>query len=340
MNKKILFISVGNQTFIQNDISLLSESNHVSVYSFVPQNGFKNIVEIFKQFIFLSFNINKFQVVYVWFGDYHSFFPLLFAKFLGLKSILVIGGYDAEKSSDLNYGVHLSTVRSFSVKKSCDWATCILPVSHISAQHLQANLAVNYANKIKVVYNLIDSYYIDNQYFNTQRLNQIITVISASTISTLKVKGIDFYLELARSMPEMSFVVIGLRNKAFEYVVKHKTDNVEAIGFVNKQDLKSWYQQSKIVCQFSKFESFGVALGEGMASGCVPITFSYLGANEVVDAAFGCCIDFESIDLAQKAIKKGIENFDKWSNLNAKRVAIHFTAENRKKALDEIFSAF
>ena len=125
-----MFIRAGNQTFIENDYIILKEYYFVENYFFLSQKGFLNLISLIKQFFFLVFNISKYDVVFIWFADYHAFLPILFSKIFYKKSILIIGGYDAEKSKEFNYGVHISKFRSLLVKKCCDLATKILPVSN------------------------------------------------------------------------------------------------------------------------------------------------------------------------------------------------------------------
>ena len=104
--KKILFTYSTLSTFVKTDFEILSEKHVVTRYQFKPVKGLINTALQFgKQFIFLLFGIWKFDMVFIWFADFHSFLPVLFAKILNKKSVVVIGGYDVVKMPKLNFGV-------------------------------------------------------------------------------------------------------------------------------------------------------------------------------------------------------------------------------------------
>jgi hypothetical protein len=81
MAKKILFVYTNYSTFVKTDFEILSEMHSVKPYQFKPVKGLlKTAWQMLLQLLFLLLNIWKFDAVFIWFADYHSFLPVLFAK--------------------------------------------------------------------------------------------------------------------------------------------------------------------------------------------------------------------------------------------------------------------
>ena len=99
--QSILFVYINFSSFVKADYEILSEHAAVTKYQFKPVKGLvKTGIELLKELIFLVFNIRKYNAVFIWFGDYHSFLPVLFAKWFRKKSYVVIGGYDVSTLSE------------------------------------------------------------------------------------------------------------------------------------------------------------------------------------------------------------------------------------------------
>jgi len=89
--KHILFVYVNFSPFVKADFEILSEFANVSKYEFKPGRGIISTgIKLLKQFLFLIINIWRFDTVFIWFADYHSLLPVLFALMFGKKSFVVI----------------------------------------------------------------------------------------------------------------------------------------------------------------------------------------------------------------------------------------------------------
>ena len=72
MKKKILFIYTNYSTFVRTDFDILASEHEVIKYQYKPVKGLpKTAVQFLKQLFYLVFNIWKFDVVFIWFADYH-----------------------------------------------------------------------------------------------------------------------------------------------------------------------------------------------------------------------------------------------------------------------------
>ena len=80
--KKILFVkhAGNNAMFVTNDIRILKEFYGLSVKNINTKGNLFIIFTLTKQFLSLLFSILRYDLIYIWFADYHSFLPVLFAK--------------------------------------------------------------------------------------------------------------------------------------------------------------------------------------------------------------------------------------------------------------------
>ena len=89
----------------------------------------------------------------------------------------------------------------------------------------------------------------------------------------IKLKGLDIFVKAAAHLPRGE--IFGLRpfrdddKETLKSI--QSSNNVELRGYVDQDELISYYQKAKIYCQLSYRESFGVALAEAMACGCVAV---------------------------------------------------------------------
>ncbi|OYT11235.1 MAG: hypothetical protein B6I18_04940, partial [Bacteroidetes bacterium 4572_112] len=97
--KTVLLLYTNYSTFVAKDDVILKKNYNVIPYHFQSQKKLSSMMfEMFKQKIFLLVNIWKVDIVYSWFSDFHSFLPFLFAKMLGKKTVVIVGGFEGVKA--------------------------------------------------------------------------------------------------------------------------------------------------------------------------------------------------------------------------------------------------
>jgi len=107
--KKVLLVYPNYSSFVKTDFEILSSEFEVTRYHFQPVKGaLRTLRELMKQFVFLLFNLRKFNFVFIWFADTHAFGPVLFGNLLKIKSAVVIGGFDAVSLPEIKYGLYCS----------------------------------------------------------------------------------------------------------------------------------------------------------------------------------------------------------------------------------------
>ncbi len=278
MAKKILFIYTNFSTFVKTDFEILSEEHNVKRYQFKPVKGLlKTAIKMIRQLVFLLLNIWKFDTVYIWFADYHSFLPVLFAKLTGKKSFLVIGGYDVVKMPKLNYGVFTSKFRGFCAIYTMNHSTLNLAVSKNVERKVRW---IAPESNVKLVYNCVNIS--DEKEINPEKEDLVLTVAFIDSERTFYLKGIDTFIEVAKLLPEIKFMIIGLDKTMTGQILKNLPKNLELIGSVNHSELQNYYKKAKIYCQFSRSESFGVAVVEAMYFGCIPVVTNVGGLPELI----------------------------------------------------------
>jgi glycosyltransferase involved in cell wall biosynthesis len=300
--KKILFIHTTYSTFVKTDFEILSEHFKVIRYQFQPVKGFrKTATQFVKQFFYLLFQIWKFDAVFIWFADYHSFLPVLFTKLTGKKSFVVIGGYDVVKMPELNYGVFTSKIRGLCAQFSMKQSTLNLAVSKNVERKVR--WIAKKANT-RLLYNCVNIS--ANRDLQIKKENLVITVGLIDSERTFFLKGIDTFIKVAEKLPEFKFLIIGVSKNLPEELLNNRPQNLELIERVNHNELEVYYKKAKIYCQFSRSESFGVSIVEAMSFGCIPVVTNAGGMPEIV-GNYGFITKREASEISD-TIKKAIKN--------------------------------
>ena len=254
-------------SFIKNDYCLLSRHFEVS----------KVNVKSAKDLFSLAIAIFKSDLSLVWFAGKHAFPAVLLSKVLGKRSIVIAGGYDVACEPEINYGQFNSGWdENMYAKFALNNADAVLAVSEFIRGEV---LRRSNPRRLKVVYNGIDT---DRFKPAGEKEDLVITVASGSR-NEVKLKGIDAFVKAAAYIPEVKFVVIGLREEDVTAALSSGIpENVEFLGHLPQKLLIKHYQRAKVYCQLSYRESFGVALAEAMACECVPVVTDRGALPEVV----------------------------------------------------------
>ncbi|KAF0238289.1 MAG: hypothetical protein FD181_1100 [Prolixibacteraceae bacterium] len=330
MKKNILFIYTNYSTFVKTDYEILTSEHEVTKYQFKPVKGLsKTAFQFLKQLLYLVLNIWKFDIVFIWFADYHSFLPVLFAKILGKKSFVVIGGYDVVKMPRLNYGVFTSKFRGFCAVYSMKNSSLNLAVSKNVERKVRW---IAKKSNTQLIYNCVNIS--ENKNIQPEKENLVITVGLIDSERAFYLKGIDTFIEVARLLPEFKFMVIGMSENLPDQIINNRPGNIEFVGRVNHDDLETFYKKAKIYCQFSRSESFGVSVAEAMYFGCIPIVANVGGMPEVVGEN-GRIVNRNDINAITDLIQIPVIDFH-----NNRKIKKQFLVETRKNLLLELIRLY
>ena len=320
--KKIAFVWYGESTFIEQDAKLLEKHFDVMPVRF---DGIKSIFKIVKA-------VKDSDMCFSWFADVWSFIAVATAKVFRKKSVVVVGGYDVECLKEIDYGMCTKPfwrrwMRTFALKH----ATRVLCVSEYTSIKVHYFICTEVEKNI-VVYNAVDTNYFKPK---GKKENIVLTVASGDNNDIIALKGLDKFVEIAKYIQDTKFVVVGLDEKTrYELSKIAISDNIKLIGKLPQKELLKWYQMSKVYCQLSKVESFGMSLAEAMSCGCVPLVARVGASEEIVGdwSLFTC-----SEDQTVQQIKRGLVlNDDVIFKLSRQRVIENFPIEKREAKLIEI----
>lgn len=331
---KILFIQHLNSSFIRQDAELLRQDHQVEVYQLKNNKGIKIVLEGLRQLLFLTKNLYKFDLVFIWFADFHAVLPALFCRLLGKKCVVVIGGVDASYLPNYNYGTKTKALGRISLFLTTLWVHQLLPVSQFTAEALWRNAGSRLRKKSKVIYNCFSGQH--HPKVNAGRENVVITVCLANKENTLYIKGVDFFMEVAKAMPETQFKVVGLSGAALRWVKDKAPSNLEILSPVSHIEMQALLAKSRVICQFSRHEAFGLALVEGIAAGCFPVGYHYGGTKEILANSQALTIDQLDVAAAQKAIEKAMHVNEETIKAIQQSVLDKFSCSKRKEKLNQV----
>ncbi|RKY66992.1 MAG: hypothetical protein DRQ08_01300 [Candidatus Latescibacterota bacterium] len=161
------------------------------------------------------------------------------------------------------------------------------------------------------------------------------TVCGGSSLQTLFRKGGDFFVEISKHIPDRKFLIIGLEEEARRWVEERRPENLTVVGRVSHVEVCKLLSQSRVACQFSRYEAFGLAIGEAMAMGCIPVGLNYGGTPEVIGDA-GFLIDRLEVQDALQAIEKALNAPDSLREKARRRIRTLFSPEVREAKLREV----
>jgi glycosyltransferase involved in cell wall biosynthesis len=263
---KVLLVYVNYSTFVKADFEILSTYADVTKYQFKPGKGiFRTGIELIREMLFLIFRGYKYDVLFVWFGDYHSLMPILFAKLLRKKSCVVIGGYDVSTLTELGYGAFSHPVRAFFTRITFKYAGICFPVAEALHKKL---LLINPDANAETISTRVDS----GKFYFTEynRPKRIITVSGTENRQRLMVKGLDRFRELALCLPEYEFILIGT-TEMVKSCFEPLPDNLLLVPPQQFDKLGQYYQNASFYAQLSRSEGLPNALCEAMLCGCIPV---------------------------------------------------------------------
>lgn len=327
--KNILLVYTNFSTFVKKDFDILSAKYTVDKYCFIPSNqGFKLLMSFLKQLIFLLFKGYKYEVFFMRFGSYHTLFPVLFAKFLKKKSYIVVGGYDVNTIPEFQYGSFYNSKRAFFARNSFKNATLCLPVVDSLEKKLKEHVP---EAKSKIIYNGFGIIEFNDETKLLQKENTVITVSITKDKRTVFIKGLDRFMDLAKSNPTYKFILIGVENEAKD-IFDEIPENVQLIPKQSSENLKQLYRDARFYVQLSRSEGMPNALCEAMMWKCIPLGTNVGGIETIID---NCGYYGEwNVNNFTDYINKNSNNAV-LGQLARKRIIDNFSIEKRKKELEK-----
>ncbi len=351
--KRLLLIYQNYATFVREDDRILSTHFKVTRYRHrSSKNPFRFILEMAKLKLYCLFNIYRFDIIYIWFADYHSFIPSLFGKIAGKKVVIVVGGYDAVSVPSINFGVFLKkNFRAFCARRSYKLADLILPVdeSLVEGLNTYADPSGNgypigirhFVKRLKGNIQVVPTGYDDQKWRrhkNIDRKKAVITIGGAPTTQTFRRKGLDLYLDTAAIMPDISFYLVGLQGKMEEMAKTRSTPNVHFMGYLPNDELPAILSSCKVFAQFSMSEGLPNTLCEAMLCECIPVGSDVNGIPKGIGDC-GFILDEKNAEKAKALIFRALDADDELGRKARKHIQEHFHQTYRSSKLIQLIDS-
>ncbi len=314
--KRILFTSTFATPFINNDKIFLSKYFELN---FINEKGIYFYIKLFRYIL-------KSDISYSWFLSTYSASVILLMALLKRKRVVTLGGVDVAKEKSLSYGIWNNPLKSLYLKFALKRATYIFAVD----ESLKKEIILRTNYEFKNIYVIPTS--VDSNFWKPKGIKseQILMVANASEKNRLKLKGVDFFSEIAKSLPEYKFVLIGIKNELHNYLPKLK--NLTILEFVEQSELLKWYQASKVYCQLSLREGLPNTLLEAMSCGCIPIG-TKVGGIETLISNSGYFVSIEDTSNIKSIFIKALTSPDSKSIEIRNLISDNYNPINREKLI-------
>ena len=320
---RIAFVYYNLSSFVRRDCEILSR--HFRVEKIMYRRPF-DIVKI-------AASIWRSEISFSWFASGHSFIAVLISKLLGKKSVVVAGGYDVAYAPEIGYGQYTQGwQKRIYADNALKHADLVLAVSEFTKAEALSHVK---PNRIEVIYNAVDT----NKFRPAEAKENIVLTVASGKINLIKLKGLDTFVKAALLIPDARFIILGLPDSDIRTLESIRaSNNVELHGYLGQEELIANYQKAKVYCQLSYRESFGVALAEAMACGCIPVVTEKAALPEVVGDA-GFYVPYGDPESTAKAIRLALRS-DKGEGEKARdRVERYFEISKREEILVSIIES-
>jgi len=147
----------------------------------------------------------------------------------------------------------------------------------------------------------------------------------------LRRKGLETFVKAARSLPDLSFVLVGATpSSATDHLREISPENVRLVPPLSVRDLLEAYRRARVYVQVSQYEGLPSALGEAMACGCVPVGTRTAGIPTLVGDT-GFYVEVGDVEGTANAIRAAYKSPK--GTIARDRIVERFSIERRRRAL-------
>jgi len=347
--QNILFVTHSLQSFICNDISILSTRFDV-VQNIYPWSKKRYTPwYLWKQFWWILFNIGKLHAIVISFGGYWALVPAMMGRLFGKPVFIIVHGTDCASIPSVGYGM----LRKNPLRTICKWsyslANMVIPVSESlryvynsfyepdDKKECYQGLLHHFPDlntPMRIIYNGLDQNFWKMQAGDLKTGNTFLAVFSSSQFF---LKGGDLIIEIAHRFPHATFYIAGTSESE---VPKTWPENIVFLGRLTPEELRTYYRKITFYFQLSVFEGFGCALCEAMLTECIPIGSSVNMIPEIISET-GFILQKRDVKELEQIILEALSVSDKvkMGKMARERVIENYSMERRKKELLEILAS-
>jgi len=249
---KIFFVGYLSSHFIQDHKELLEENHEVIVFDLDKNaSSFRRIPQYLVSSTLQFINILNSDAVWIWFADYPALPFIVLAKLFRKPIIMRVAGWEVYSGPEINYGNQLNPIRGAATR----WIlrnsnVCVVP----SNAYQKITKKCEPASNVIVIPNSINTGLCESP---LPKKNGVVTALISMKFTRV-LKGIPTFEKATHDM------------------------NSKIIENVPHEELIEILKASKVYCQLSYTESFGVTVLEAMACGCIPVVTDRDALPEVV----------------------------------------------------------
>ena len=332
--QKIVLIHKGMRSFVKKDYQILATHYRVAEFGYTAPKGL--VINLWYQLKLLGWLLRHLpgsKLVYIWFAGYHSFLPVLLGRLMKKKILIAIGGYETTYIPEIRYGVFSNPLRSFMARFSFKQAHLLLPVDNSILENLK-----RFVPDLTTPSRELTTGY-DATFWKriAPKEAMVLTVASLNSEVVFRRKGIDLFIETARLLPDIMFVIVGVED-AVRGLIPDLT-NIQALPATDAQGLRKYYSRAKVYAQFSMYEGFPNVVSEAMLCECIPVVTAVSGMPRQVGE---CGFVLEERDAHQAAalIQKALQAPPEQGQQCRQRMVEHFPFNKREKELLEIVGQY
>ncbi len=321
--RRIAFVYRSLSHFVETDIEILARHFEVLPLQYASLASIGRIIKA----------VCSSDIVYCWFAGRYAVFALLFARLLGKKGVVVVGGYDV--INDTRPELPLPVYQKVLTRLALEFADHVLAISDASLSSARALVPARLWTKMTRVY--LGVAFSEDQTGQLARKEKMVLTVSLLTKDQIERKGVLTFVRAAHRLPVLPFTIVGgydEHDPAFRRLKNIAPRNVTFTGYVERSALYHLYQRAKVYVQVSRHEGFGLALAEAMAHGCIPIVSRRGAIPEVVGHA-GIYVNPDD-DGALAAAIESVVMSDEYDSLGAeasRRALRCFNLPNREQSL-------
>jgi len=238
---KIFFVGDTRSPFIQGDADLLKENHNVFVFNAIFIKPIQAPFYIFKC-LQQVLNIKNSDLVWIWFADIPALPIMIISKIFNIPTVVNVGGFEVSGIKEINYGNQLKPIRGWISRWIARNANAVIIPSPIYKEKIKKLIPT--AN-VYMIPNFIDTAMCDAPLPPKEDL--VVTAVCSKF--AYDYKGIPIFQRVAYMIPY----------------------NTKILEHIPREEYEKTLKRSKVYCQFSRDETFGISLVEAMACGCVPV---------------------------------------------------------------------
>ncbi len=270
------------------------------------------------------------DIVVCRFANRIALLAVALARLLHKPAVVVVGGYDTAAVPEMNYGslrggpVRWMTLAIFKL------ADRLLPTSYTAGREARANGGV-LESKILVIPNG----YPEIPAPTVAKQPIVITVGNIIAENVVR-KGLAAFVEVARAMPEVRFVMVGRADAEGEaWLASCRPANLETPGFLSEADRDALYGQATVYVQLSLHEAFGSSVAEAMLLRCIPVV-SDRGALPEVVADAGFVVPYGDTTAAIAAVREALAAPAEAGDRARAKILRDYRIEDRDRQLRQV----